>query len=214
MIGGMSLRVRTRAVAVARLVVAVGVIGVLAYAYVLRVVADDPNPFDYFGYFTNLTSLLACAVLLAAGATGLRDGRVPPYLATARAVALSCMLVVAVVYNGVVPGTGSAPRWVSVVLHIVFPVLLLADWVFAGDRRPQRWSRLWLVLPYPLLWLSVVLVRGVTDGWVPYGFLLPGSGPGSLVLTMLALLAALGLSGVAVWALSRLPAWDGAPGRA
>jgi len=62
------------------------------------------------------------------------------------------------------------------------------------------------VLPYPLLWLAVTLLRGATDGWVPYGFLLPDRGPAQLTTTALALLVALLLAAVLTWALSRLPA--------
>jgi hypothetical protein len=114
------------------------------------------------------------------------------------------MIIVGVVYNVLVPGTGSAPAWVSVVLHTLFPVLLVFDWVLIGDRAPMPWRRLWLVLPYPVIWLGVVLVRGITDGWVPYGFLLPERGVMSLTLHSVGLFAALLASGSVVWTLSRV----------
>ena len=90
------------------------------------------------------------------------------------------------------------------ILHVALPLLVLADWVFAPDRRPQPWSTLWIALPYPLLWLVIVLIRGRTDGWVPYGFLLPQRGPLSLVATVAALLVTLLASAAIVWGLSRL----------
>ena len=49
----------------------------------------------------------------------------------------------------------------------------------------------------------VVLLRGATDGWVPYGFLLPERGPGSLALHVVGLFAALLGAGAIVWAASR-----------
>nr|WP_314844312.1 hypothetical protein [uncultured Microbacterium sp.] len=52
----------------------------------------------------------------------------------------------------------------------------------------------------------VVLVRGATDGWVPYGFLLPERGFASLAATVAALLVALLAAAAAVWGLSRVPA--------
>jgi hypothetical protein len=61
------------------------------------------------------------------------------------------------------------------------------------------------VLPYPLVWLCVVLVRGTIDGWVPYGFLLPERGAASLALHAASLLLVLLIAGVAVWSCSRLP---------
>lgn len=33
-----------------------------------------------------------------------------------------------------------------------------------------------LLLIYPMLWTGVVLVRGASDGWVPYPFLNPDQG--------------------------------------
>lgn len=113
-------------------------------------------------------------------------------------------IVVGVVYNLLVPGTGTAPAWVSAILHLVFPALVVADWVFAPDRLPLPWRRLWIVVPYPLLWLTVVLLRGATDGWVPYGFLLPENGALSVSAHIMGLLVALLAAGALVWAASRL----------
>lgn len=59
-------------------------------------------------------------------------------------------------------------------------------------------------VPYPLLWLIVVLIRGRTDGWVPYGFLLPERGTLSLAMTAAALLATLLAAAVLVRGLSRV----------
>lgn len=187
----------------ARIVVGSAVLLVVLYAYVLRIAVGDVNPFDFFGYFTNQTSSLTAIVLIALGALALNDRRPPPWLSVAWGVGAACLIVVAVVYNALVPGTGSAPVWVSVVLHVVFPVLVLIDIVFSPDRPRLAWRQLWWVLPYPLLWITVVLVRGATDGWVPYGFLLPERGLLSLALHVVGILMLLILAAAAIWALSR-----------
>lgn len=179
---------------------------VLAYAYTLSSPGGEGNPFNYFGYFTNQTTLLTCIVLIATGVVMITGRRVPAWLTTSRGIATACLLIVAVVYNVLVPGTGSAPLWVSVLLHVVFPLAVLLDWLLIGDRRPLRWQVLWIVLPYPILWLTVVLVRGVTDGWVPYGFLLPERGAASLTIHIIGLLFGLIAAGSLVWAMSR---WRG-----
>ncbi|WOF24077.1 Pr6Pr family membrane protein [Microbacterium betulae] len=194
-----------RSAASLRIAVGATVIAVVGYAYGLRVAVGDANPFDYFGYFTNLTCLLACVVLIVTGALALGQERIPDGVVLFRAVATACLLVVGVVYNVLVPGTGSAPSWVSVVLHVVFPVLALVDWALLGDRPPLAWRKLWLVLPYPATWIVVVLIRGVTDGWVPYGFLLPERGTASLIVHVILLFIALMAAGALVWTLSRRP---------
>ena len=180
------------------------VTGILLYTYVRGIPRQGASLVDYFGYFTNLTSLLAAGVLIASSLISLRARTVPSALTSARAVAVACMIVVGVVYNVLVPGTGSAPPWVSATLHTIFPILLLLDWIFVDDRPPLPWRRLWVVLPYPVVWLGVVLVRGATDGWVPYGFLLPERGAASLATHVAGLLLALLASGALVWALSRV----------
>jgi len=181
------------------------VIGILVHTYVIGIPRQGANLFDYFGYFTNLTCLLASAILIITGTLAWRARSVPRAIPLARGVAVACMIIVALVYNLVVPGTGSAPAWVSAILHIVFPVLLLLDWILVGDRPPLPWRRIWVVLPYPLLWLTVTLVRGANDGWVPYGFLLPERGPAQLTVTVAGLLAALLAAAALTWAASRLP---------
>lgn len=181
------------------------VIAVVGYAYTVRVGLGDGNPFDYFGYFTNQTTLLAGIVLIITGILMVTGQRLPAWLTTARAVATACIVVVAVIYNGLVPGTGTAPLWVSATLHTLFPLVLALDWLIVGDRSPQPWRTLWLVLPYPVLWLTIVLLRGVTDGWVPYGFLLPARGGLSLFLHLAGLIATLIAAAALVWAISRTP---------
>lgn len=181
--------------------VAVGIltVAVLVSTYVIGIPAGRTNLFDYFGYFTNLTSLLMSAVLVAAGLMALRRRAAPAWLTLARGIGTTCMLLVAVIYNLVVPGTGSAPWWVSLILHAVFPLLVALDWVLVRDRRPLPWRMLWTVTVYPLVWIVVVLARGATDGWVPYGFLLPSHGPLLLAAHVLGLLAALLALGALVW---------------
>ncbi|PPG39270.1 Pr6Pr family membrane protein [Pseudoclavibacter sp. RFBA6] len=192
-----------RVVGVMRIGVGLAVISMLASTYVGRIGVGDSNPFDFFGYFTNQTSLIASGLLIAAGVLAMLGRDAPAWLAVLRGVATSCMIIVGVIYNTLVPGTGSAPPWVSAILHVVFPAYIVLDWLLVGDRPRLPWNRLWVVLPYPLLWMLVVLLRGATDGWVPYGFLLPEHGPASLFLHVAGLLGALLVAAVLVWWASR-----------
>ncbi|WP_341942091.1 Pr6Pr family membrane protein [Microbacterium sp. LWH10-1.2] len=197
------IRPASRPVAIARMLVGAAVIGTLIYTYAIGIPAQGANPFDYFGYFTNLTSLLTGLILIASGAAAAVTRTVPDWMPQARGAAVTCMIIVALIYNLIVPGTGTAPAWVSITLHLVFPVLLVLDWLLVGDRPPLPWRRLWIVLPYPLTWLVVTLVRGATDGWVPYGFLLPERGAAQLAATAGGLLLALLAAAALVWTMSR-----------
>jgi hypothetical protein len=186
-----------------RVVAGSAVLLVVLYAYVLRIAVGDVNPFNFLGYFTNQTSSLTALVLIAVGGLALAGRRCPAWLSVSWGVGAACLIVVAVVYNALVPGTGSAPVWVSVALHVVFPALVLIDIAFSPDRPRLAWTRLWWVLPYPLVWITVVLLRGATDGWVPYGFLLPERGLPSLALHVVGILTFLMVAATGVWALSR-----------
>ncbi len=192
------------AVGALRLAVGVLAIVVLGYAYGLSIAAGDANPLNYFGYFTNQTTLLMSVLLMSAGGLSLARRHAPVGLSSLRGVATAYLIVVALIYNTLVPGTGSAPPWVSMMLHVVLPAIALLDWALVIDRPPLSWRRLWIVLPYPLLWLIVVLVRGATDGWVPYGFLMPENGVRSLILHTVGLSCTVLMAGALIWAMSRL----------
>lgn len=196
--------VASRAIGLARIVVGVTVIAVLVYTYVIGLTSGRVSLFDYFGYFTNLTSLLMSALLIVAGALTLRRRAAPAWLTLLRGIGTTCLLLVAVIYNVIVPGTGSAPVWVSIILHVVFPLIVALDWALVDDRDPLPWRRLWSVTVYPVVWIAIVLVRGATDGWVPYGFLLPSRGVPALLATVAGLLVALLAFGSLVWVASRL----------
>ncbi|WP_254909023.1 Pr6Pr family membrane protein [Leucobacter sp. 7(1)] len=176
------------------------VLATLAVVYALNVVGGDPRFENTFGYFTNLTSLFASLVILTAGIATLRGRPSGRPLAIARAAAASCLVIVGLVYNLLVPGTGTAPPWASVILHLVFPVLALLDWLLVTDRPRLAWREIWWVLPYPIVWLAATLIRGVTEGWVPYGFLLPSRGTTAILWTSTGLLAALLAAAALVWA--------------
>ncbi|MGO1498136.1 Pr6Pr family membrane protein [Agrococcus casei] len=190
-------------VGVGRAATGVTMVAVLAYAYALRIAAEDGNPFDFCGYFTNQTSLATALVLIAAGVLSLAGRRAPGWFSVTRGIVTGYLLVVALVYNVLVPGTGSAPPWVSILLHIVFPAVVALDWLLIGDRPPLPWRHLWTLLPHPILWLTVVLIRGATDGWVPYGFLLVERGIPSLFAHVVGILAVIVASGALVWLASR-----------
>jgi hypothetical protein len=66
--------------------------------------------------------------------------------------------------------------WIDAVLHRIFPVILLLDWLIdpPDTRLRFRDGVLWAI--YPVAWLIFTLVRGAADGWYPYPFLDPANG--------------------------------------
>lgn len=164
------------------------------------------NLFNFFGYFTIQSNLIA-AVILALTATvaflGLRESR---GLALARGCAVTYMVIVGLVYNTLLSGLagGAELPWANSILHVWMPLYLALDWVLVGDRRPLPWNRFWIVLVYPVIWLVVILIRGATDGFVPYPFLDPASGYGMVAAFVISIALAIGLFGAVIWAVSRV----------
>ena len=99
---------------------------------------------------------------------------------------------------------GGAVPWANTVLHVIVPIYAAIDWIFFGDRTPVPWNRFWLVFIYPLVWRIVVLIRGATDGWVPYPFLNPSQGYGVVALYCVGIAVAIGVVGSGVWSLNRV----------
>jgi hypothetical protein len=66
--------------------------------------------------------------------------------------------------------------WVDFVLHKLFPIVVVADWLIDPPvaRLGVRDALIWLV--YPIVWAVLTVVRGAVDGWYPYPFLDPANG--------------------------------------
>jgi hypothetical protein len=100
------------------------------------------------------------------------------------------MIVTGVVYNLLLRGIelpqGSTVPWSNEVLHVVIPLFLLADVLFAPRRRSLPWAALGAIVAFPIAWVGYTLVRanlitspGTGDPyWYPYPFLNPHITPG------------------------------------
>ncbi len=163
------------------------------------------NPFNFFGFFTMQSNILAAAVLLLAAVLQLRGADGPEWLVPVRAAVTTDMVVVGVVYNLLLAGLpgGAELPWANWVLHVAFPVYAVLDWALTRDRRPLPYRVIRLILVHPLVWILVVLVRGATDGWVPYPFLDPASGYLSVSLYVVGIALSIAGFGALVILISR-----------
>jgi hypothetical protein len=164
------------------------------------------NPFNFFGFFSIQANLLAAAVLAGTAMLVLLRRRVPAWLDLARAATTAYLLVVGLVYNTLLAGVagGVVLPWAETVLHVVVPIFCLVDWLVIADRGAQPWHRLWLVLVYPVLWTTVVVLRGATDGWVPYPVLGVVNGQDSVVVYAALIAVAFTVASALVFGMSRL----------
>lgn len=194
---------------VATLRLAVGLLGIVAIVATFFDTATRAtiNPFNFFGFFTMQSNIFVVIVLLVAAASVFAD-RLSPWLDLARGCATTYIVITGVVYNLLLAGQegGVSLAWANTVLHVVLPVYAALDWALVSDRGTLPWNKIWVALIYPIVWIIVVLIRGATDGWVPYPFLDPAQGYDVVALYATAIAAATVLFAGAIWMASRLPA--------
>lgn len=169
---------------------------------------NDPNLWTHFTYESNLIA----GVVLILGATVFGRYRNPAWWDVIRGLAVISLLLTGVVYATLLDGfynpfTTSEHTWASSVMHQLIPVVMLLDILIVplGPRTP-RWNVV-LYIIFPLVYLSLTLLRGHETGYYPYDFLDPGEyGNGYTgVLTICgALLLAFIATGLAIIGYSRV----------
>lgn len=163
------------------------------------------NPFNFFGYFTMQSNIITAVVLLLAALATLMGRPQSPLLVLARACATTYIVIVGIVYNLLLAGLegGVSLEWANWVLHVAFPIYAALDWILFGDRTALPWNKIWVILIYPVIWIAVVIIRGATDGWVPYPFLDPSTGYGSVAIYAIVIFVVAVIIGAGIFALSR-----------
>ena len=132
--------------------------------------------FDTLGYFSHQSNILAAILLLTMARF---TGRPRPLLLEYARVSVTTYLVIVTgVFWTLLGGfEASDPyRWSTLTMHGISCVLLLTDWLLEGPQAAEPFRRAWVDLPYALVWIAVALVRGATDGWIPYPFMDPKDG--------------------------------------
>lgn len=143
---------------------------------------------NFFSYFTILSNLIAAIVLIIAAVWMLRtrrsDAPEPAWLGTLLVCASTYMIVTGIIYNLLlrhIAIAGISDVWTNETLHVVVPLFLLADVLFAPRRRALPWSTMLTAAAFPIVWAVYTLIRanfivGPAHGnpwWYPYPFLDP-----------------------------------------
>jgi len=203
-----SSRVRARILMFAgfRLAIVTVVVSAIVATFFDTASRASINPFNFFGYFTMQSNIIAVVILLLAVLATFRSRPQTSVLMLARACGTTYIVIVGIVYNTLLAGLegGVSLDWANWVLHVFFPIYAASDWILFGDRTPVPWTRFWTVFIYPFIWSLVVLVRGATDGWVPYPFLDPSQGYAIVALYAVGIFASVAIVAALVWLFSRL----------
>ena len=179
---------------VLRIVRTVSVILVLAAIVAQAMTLADAGIFDvtrFFAFFTiqsNLVGVAAFAWLVARG-DGPRSRGVELLRAGAAIYLTVTFLVVIVLLNGI--DVQLQLVWVDIVLHKIFPILVVLDWINDPPRIRLVNRDIVTLLIYPLIWTVLTVIRGAVDPahWYPYPFLDPANGGyGQVAVTIVAVL--------------------------
>ncbi len=172
---------------------------------------------NFFSYFTILSNIIAAVALVIGAVWALRnrvnDATEPAWLATLFLCASTYMIVTGIVYNLLlrhIPIAGIMDAWTNETLHVVIPLVMLADVLFAPRRRALAWSSILAAAVFPIVWVVYTLIRanfiiGPAHGnhwWYPYPFLDPNEqgGYGGVVGYIVGIAAAIiGVAALVVW---------------
>ncbi|PKQ34192.1 MAG: hypothetical protein CVT61_12455 [Actinobacteria bacterium HGW-Actinobacteria-11] len=149
---------------------------------------------NFFSFFTILSNVLAAVALVVGGLWGILNRKTtspePRWLALILVCASTYAIVTGIVYNTLLRGIelpqGATVPWSNEVLHVIVPLIMLLDLLFAPRRRALGWSAVGATAVFPLVWVAYTMIRAnlvisPATGqpyWYPYPFLNPHTVPG------------------------------------
>ena len=165
----------SKLIAVMRLAaVALGIVAIVA-TFADTATRATINPFNFFGFFTMQSNIIWLVVIAITGVVVLRGKKQSDLLLLARGCTTAYMILVGVIYNALLAGQEGG---------------VALDWAN---------NVVHIILP-----VYAVLIRGATDGWVPYPFFNPATGYGNVFIYVIAIAVLTVVTAAIVWALSRL----------
>jgi hypothetical protein len=142
---------------------ALAVIALFAVAAQLHKAVDaGESVANFFSLFTMQSSIVAALVLIFAPGHPLLRGAATLYMAIT-----GVTFVVTLRDHNLIP-------WVDLVLHYLFPAMMLITWLIDPPLLPWSYPRITAAwLSYPCVYGLYSLVRGARTGWYPNPFLDP-----------------------------------------
>lgn len=186
---------------------------------------DDltPLPINFLSYFTIDSNILSVVAFLIGAVLLIRRVDDTQGWAVFRASVTAYMTVTFIVYNTLLRGVnvaeGLVVPWTNEVLHVIGPLLIIADWVFAPGRRRLEWRVIWTIIIFPLVWSVYTMIRGPfaynaladTATWYPYPFLDPANSTEGYISVAfyVVLIAAIigGVGALVIWVSRRRERW-------
>ncbi|MGS0687466.1 Pr6Pr family membrane protein [Nakamurella sp. GG22] len=162
---------------------------------------------NFFSFFTIQSNIIgAIAVSTAALAGGAARDSV--WLSQLRGAATLYMGITGMIFSLLLSGADvqTPIPWVNSVLHYVFPLFIVIDWLVDRSVRPLSFRQGLVFLAYPVAYLAYSMIRGPIVDWYPYPFLDPRTNGYLFVAVMSVFVAIVGLA--LAWVLCWASRWD------
>ena len=174
---------------------------------------------NFFSFFTIESNVLSIIVLLIGALYALTKRPDSVWFNVFRGSVATYMITTGVVYNLLLRNVelpqGTTVAWSNEILHVVAPIVLLIDWLFAPSRLAMASKAIWVIISFPLVWGVYTLIRGplafderLERNWYPYPFMNPetsANGYLSVAFYMILIAVVVGAVGAGVIWLSRRP---------
>ncbi len=156
----------------------VGIVVLVAVAYQAWLILQSGlfRPLRFFAFFTILSNVFGAVVWLwlAARWRATRTRGDDLLRGAATLYLVVTFVVVVVLLRGAELSLSDSV--VDFIVHKLFPVLAVIDWIVDPPETDLRLMDVGLWLIFPVAWLAFTLIRGAVDDWYPYPFLDPDNG--------------------------------------
>jgi MFS family permease len=130
------------------------------------VATTTANFFSFFTVLSNVASVIVLAWAVVWFLLNREASRESRPLATALACVTTYMIVTGIVYNvllrSIALPQGTTVAWSNEVLHLIGPLLFLADVFLAPRRRALSWRTIGIIVAFPIVWIVYTLLRGIS----------------------------------------------------
>ena len=150
---------------------------------------------NFFSFFTIQSNIIGAVAVTIAAVAG-PAVRSSVWLSQLRGAATLYMGITGMIFSLLLSGADvqTPIPWVNSVLHYVFPLFIVIDWLVDRSVRPLSFRQGLIFLAYPVAYGAYSLIRGPIVDWYPYPFLDPRVHGYLYVTVMMIFVAIVGLA--------------------
>ena len=150
---------------------------------------------NFFSFFTIQSNIIGAVAVTIAAVAGPAI-RSTVWLSQLRGAATLYMGITGMIFSLLLSGADvqTPIPWVNSVLHYLFPLFIVIDWLVDRSVRPLSFRQGLIFLAYPVAYGAFCLIRGPIVDWYPYPFLDPRVHGYLFVTVMMIFVAIVGLA--------------------